>query len=127
MRRWVHGELGAGEHESFAEFGARVRRAVVDIVAAAGRGKTVAVVTSAGPTAIAAQLALELPDITALKQSWVVANTGVTEIKFRGEGGPAGLGPAGGEAQRSPLEMEMTLVVFNALPHLRERRLVTYR
>jgi broad specificity phosphatase PhoE len=107
MRRWVSGDLATGDTETFAEFAARVRRAVTDIVAAAGRGKTVAVVTSAGPTAIAAQLALEWPDVTALKQSWVVANTGVTEIKFRGD--------------------EMTLVVFNALPHLREPRLVTYR
>ena len=107
MLRWVGGELAGGEAETFAEFAARVRAAVRHILAAAGRGRTIAVVTSAGPTAIAAQMALEMSDAMALKQSWVVANTGVTELKFRGD--------------------EMTLVVFNGLPHVRERRLVTYR
>lgn len=107
MHRWVGGDLATDDTETFGEFAARVRAAIHDTVVAAGRGRTVAVVTSAGPTAIAAQMALDLPDPMALKQSWIVANTGVTEIRFRGD--------------------EMTLVVFNALPHIRERRLVTYR
>jgi broad specificity phosphatase PhoE len=107
MHKWVGGELAADDTESFGEFAARVRVAIHEIVAGAGRGRTVCVVTSAGPTAIACQMALDLPDPMALKQSWVVANTGTTEIKFRGD--------------------EMTLVVFNALPHIRDQRLVTYR
>ncbi len=107
MNRWVSGELAVEDTETFGEFAGRVRAALHEMMAVAGRGRTALVVTSGGPTGIAAQLALELPDAVALKLSWVVANTGVTEIKFRGD--------------------EMTLAVFNALPHLRERRLVTYR
>jgi broad specificity phosphatase PhoE len=107
MKRWLTGELLLEDTESFAEFAGRVRLALHEIMAAAGRGRTVAAVTSAGPTGIALQMALELSDAVALKQSWVVANTGMTEIKFRGD--------------------EMTLVAFNALPHLHERRLVTFR
>jgi broad specificity phosphatase PhoE len=107
MRRWVVGKLATEDTETFAEFAGRVRVAVHEVLSATGRGRTACIVTSAGPMSIAAQMALELSDVGALKQSWVVANTGVTEIKFRGD--------------------EMTLITFNALPHLRERRLITYR
>jgi broad specificity phosphatase PhoE len=107
MHRWVAGHLELGEDtESFAGFAARVRAALEDIMAAAGRGVTVGVVTSAGPTSIAAQMALELPDAVALKQSWVVANSALCELRFRRD--------------------ELTLIAFNALPHL-PRHLVTYR
>ena len=50
-----------------------------------GRGRTALVVTSAGPTSIAAQMALELGDALALKTSWIVANTGICDIRFRGD------------------------------------------
>jgi broad specificity phosphatase PhoE len=108
MRKWVAGELSGviGETESFQHFAARVRAALDDLVVSAGRGKTIAVFTSAGPTAVAAQMALEYSDAMALKMSWVVANSGVCDIKFR--------------------ETEMTLVAFNRLDHL-EARHVTYR
>jgi broad specificity phosphatase PhoE len=108
MRSWVAGELEEqiGATESFSAFAARVRGALDDIMARSGRGKTIAVVTSAGPTSIAAQMALELSDAVALKTSWVVANTGVTDIKWR--------------------DSEMTLVAFNGLNHL-EPRHITYR
>jgi broad specificity phosphatase PhoE len=108
MRSWVAGELAGtlGDTESFAAFAQRVRGALDDIMARAGRGKTVAVVTSAGPTAIAMQMALELSDAVALKLSWVVANTGVTDLRWR--------------------DSETSLVAFNTLAHL-EPSLVTYR
>jgi broad specificity phosphatase PhoE len=107
MRGWVAGELALDGTETFHEFSTRVTRALGAIMTAAGRRRTVVVVTSAGPTSIAAQMALELSDPVALKTSWVVANTGICDLRFR--------------------EDEMTLIAFNALPHLHERRLVTYR
>jgi broad specificity phosphatase PhoE len=108
MRSWVAGELAhaLGPTESFAQFSGRVRGALDDLMARGGRGKTIAVVTSAGPTAIAAQMALELSDAVALKLSWVVANSGVTDLKWR--------------------DSEMTLVTFNGVAHL-PTNLVTYR
>ena len=48
-----------------------------------------------------AQMALELSDAVALKMSWVVANTGLTDIRWR--------------------ESEMSLIAFNALAHLEPR------
>lgn len=108
MHRWVAGDpdLELGDTESFAAFAARCRAAYQEIVAASGRGVVVCAVTSAGPTSIACQMALELTDPVALKLSWVVANSAVTELRFRDD--------------------ELTLVAFNSVPHL-PRRLVTYR
>jgi broad specificity phosphatase PhoE len=107
MHRWVAGDLELhAETEAFADFAARARASFEDIMAAAGRGVSVAVVTSGGPTAIACQMALELSDPVALKTSWVVANSALTELRYR--------------------EGELTLVAFNALPHL-PRHLVTFR
>lgn len=108
MRSWVAGELAhsLGPTESFASFASRVRGALDDIMAGAGRGKTVAVITSAGPMSIAAQMALELADAVALKLSWIVANSAITDIRWR--------------------ESEMNLITFNALPHLAPS-LITYR
>jgi broad specificity phosphatase PhoE len=107
MRSWLAGELDTDGLETWHEFAGRVGAALRGIMDRVGRGRTALVVTSAGPTSIAAQLALELSDAMALKTSWIVANTGVCDLRFRGA--------------------EMTLISFNGLPHLRERRLVTYR
>ncbi len=107
MRGWLAGELDTDGTETWHDFAGRVRRSFGQIMERAGRGKTVLVVTSAGPSSIAAQMALELSDAVALKTSWIIANTGVCDIRFRGD--------------------EMTLLAMNALPHLGERRLITYR
>jgi broad specificity phosphatase PhoE len=106
MHRWAAGDPDLDGTESFAAFGARVRAAFEDIMAAAGRGTTVGVVTSAGPTSIAVQMALELGDAVALKASWVVANSAITDLRFRDD--------------------ELSLISFNATPHL-PRLLITYR
>jgi len=107
MHGWVRGAHDHPEVESFPAFAARVNAALRGIIAGAGRGRTLLVSTSAGPVSIALQLTLDLAAPVALRQSWVVANTAITEIKFR--------------------EDEVTLVSFNGTPHLPERRLITYR
>jgi broad specificity phosphatase PhoE len=106
MHRWVAGDLELGETESYESFTARCRAAFEDIMAATGRGATACVVTSAGPTAVACQMALELTDPVALKLGWVVGNSALTDLRFRDD--------------------ELTLISFNAMPHL-PRRLITYR
>jgi broad specificity phosphatase PhoE len=107
MNGWVRGAHDHPEVESFAAFSARVTDALRGIIAGAGRGRTLLVSTSAGPVAIALQMTLDLAGPVALRQSWVVANTAITEIKFRDD--------------------EVTLVSFNGTPHLPERPLITYR
>jgi broad specificity phosphatase PhoE len=106
--RWARGELDSGALESFAAFQARVRRALADIMERQGRGKQVAVITSGGPIAMAMQMALGLADEAALRVAWVISNTGVSEFRYR-------------DSER------ITLVRFNAIPHLPDHALLTYR
>ncbi|MCP4247678.1 MAG: histidine phosphatase family protein, partial [bacterium] len=62
--------------------------------------------TSGGATAAAVGLALGLDDEKVLELSWRVRNGSLTELLFSGD--------------------RLTLDTFNATPHLREKRLVTY-
>jgi broad specificity phosphatase PhoE len=106
VTRWAAAEIVVDGAGSFADFSARVRGALADVMAREGRGRTVCVVTSAGPTSCAMQMALGLTDPMAMKLSWVVANSSVTELKWR--------------------EDVCSLISFNTLPHL-QPRMVTYR
>jgi broad specificity phosphatase PhoE len=118
VQRWARGELESGELESgelegdalesFAAFQGRVRRGLTDIMEREGRGKQVAVITSGGPIAMAMQMALGLADEVALRVAWVISNTGLSEFRYR-------------DSER------IALVRFNAVPHLPDHALLTYR
>ena len=69
-----------------------------------GRG---IVVTSGGPVGMAMQLALGLTDEMAMRMTSVVANSAMTSLRRR-DGG-------------------YLLTSFNALPHLRDPKLITFR
>jgi broad specificity phosphatase PhoE len=104
-RRWVRGELGHEDVESWPAFRARVRRAL-ERIAAVGRGKRALVVTSAGAVASAVAEVLGVrDDEKVLDLSWAAYNASMTELAFAGE--------------------RWGLRTFNATPHLREPQLVT--
>jgi broad specificity phosphatase PhoE len=104
-RRWVLGEVGHSEVESWTDFRARIARAMARI-AAIGRGKTALVFTSAGAVASATGEALGLRDEQrVLDLSWALYNGSITELDFTGE--------------------RWGLRSFNATGHLGDRRLVT--
>jgi len=107
MMGWLAGEIDTDGSETWGDIAGRDRGALRHAMDKTGRSRTALVVTSAGPTSIAAQVAMELSDAMALKTSWIVANTGVCDLRFR--------------------DGQTTLYAFNGLPHLPERRLVTYR
>jgi broad specificity phosphatase PhoE len=104
-RRWVLGEVGHSEVESWADFRARVGRAMIRI-GAVGRGKTALVFTSAGAVASAVADALALRDEQrVLDLSWALYNGSVTELDFT--------------------ESRWGLRSFNSTAHLGDKRLVT--
>lgn len=107
VARWIRGELSAAHIEPFASFRERVRRGLAGIMAAEGRSRNVAVVTSGGPVCMALQWALGLADEVALQQGWVIGNASVSEFRYR-------------DAQA------LSLVAFNGLHHL-EASHITYR
>jgi broad specificity phosphatase PhoE len=104
-RRWVRGEIGHDDVESWSAFRARIAIALGKI-AAVGRGKTALVFTSAGAVAAATGEALGVRDEEkVLDLSWSLYNGSMTELDFTGE--------------------KWGLRTFNATPHLRDKRLLT--
>ena len=84
-RRWVRGEIGHDEVESWTAFRARIGRAMARI-AEVGRGKTAIVFTSAGAVAAATAEALDVRDEErVLDLSWSLYNGSMTELDFTGE------------------------------------------
>ncbi len=83
-RLWVRGELAleGTAFEPWPEFRERVHDTLEGLIAAEGRGKTVAVITSSGPVAVAAGRALGLDDERTMALSWLVQNIAVTEVLY---------------------------------------------
>lgn len=102
VRAWIEARFDfAGE--SFADFGARVRRAVEDLPARSN----VAVVTSATPIALAVGLALDLAPRRVMQLAGAQCNTAFGEV--------------------DPRPGDTRVVSFNNIPHLAEPRLRTLR
>jgi broad specificity phosphatase PhoE len=109
MARWMNDALDTTGLESFGGFIARVQAVLDDIVRSEGRGKQILVVSSAGTISAALGLVLGTPPEVTLRLGYVMANTAVNAIKYRDP-------------------RELTLISFNALPHLADDAgLVTYR
>jgi broad specificity phosphatase PhoE len=104
---WARGELDTGELETFALFTERVGVGVRRVMAAEGRGRHVALVTSGGPISVTVGGCLGLGGERMLKLSWVIANASLTELRWRGTD-------------------DLTLFGFNSTHHL-DNGLVTYR
>lgn len=104
---WLRGELEVEGVEPWAAFRERVRGALKHIVAQPGNGRRVAVFTSGGVIGLAVQTALQAPEAKALEINWRVRNCSLTEFTF----------------SRDRLAFDS----FNALPHLDDPALITYR
>ena len=107
MNRWITGELDSPEVESWTAFRERVQRALRSITLVGAKGRRVAAFTSGGPIGVAVQIALDAPDRTGLEVNWRVRNCSLTEFVFSGE--------------------RLSLDSFNAIPHLDDPALRTFR
>jgi broad specificity phosphatase PhoE len=106
LQLWARGDVRGSGVESWLEFRARVRKAL-SIVRADGRGRRIAVFTSAGPVAAAVQLALGADDDTAVSMAFRVRNSSFSQFLFSGN--------------------RFSLASFNETPHLSDAALVTVR
>ena len=111
MLRWIAGDLSSPQVESWREFRARVERGLRRITGGdAGdrtRGRRIAAFTSGGPIGVAVQMALDAPDRSGLELNWRVRNCSLTEFVFSGD--------------------RLSLDSFNAIPHLDDPALWTFR
>jgi broad specificity phosphatase PhoE len=103
---WVRGEFDASEVETWQMFESRVRRGLDQVRNHGAKGASIVVFSSAGPTAIAVQMAHGLEPLQTLELAWLVRNSACSEFLFSGD--------------------RFSLLGFNAVPHL-DPALVTYR
>jgi broad specificity phosphatase PhoE len=107
MKAWIRGEGDPRQPGSWQEFKTRVLRALTSIMEQKPGGRRVAVFTSGGPISVTVQLALGLSDEKAIEINWALRNGSVTEFLFTKD--------------------RFTLDTFNALPHIPDRSLWSYR
>lgn len=107
LLKWAREEYAHEELETFAGFIGRVRDSYERVTLSGANGQRVAVFTSGGPTAVAMHMALNTSLETTLELAWQVRNGSFTEFQFTSG--------------------RFTLNTFNAIPHLAEPRLWTYR
>ena len=105
--KWVDGAILVPDVESFSDFCARVGRGLSQVASSKSRGGRVAVFSSGGPIAVAMQRALHLSPQDTLRVAWMSQNCSYSKFLFSGDG--------------------FTLSAFNALPHLDDATLLTYR
>ncbi|HZS05466.1 MAG TPA: histidine phosphatase family protein [Blastocatellia bacterium] len=106
MGAWIGG-TEAENLESWRSFHDRVRRGIARVTAAEASGRRVVVFTSGGPISVAVQTATQAPEHMAVELNWRVRNCSLTEIIYTRD--------------------RFTLDVFNAVPHLGDSALLTYR
>ena len=107
VHAWAKGELEADQIESFDSFESRVVDGIEKIISREGRQKNIAIVTSGGPVSISMKLALSLDPINTLNLGWVVANSSFSEYRYT--------------------DKKISLVKFNAWPHIQSKELLTFR
>jgi broad specificity phosphatase PhoE len=106
MSRWLEGTVEANGVESWPAFRSRVWGAIQRQMGGLP-SRRLAVFTSGGPIGLAVQSSLQAPARSFLDVNWRMRNTSITQFVF----------------DRSRL----TLDSFNAIPHLDEGSLWTYR
>jgi len=110
LSRWINNPEGLEGVETWPAFTRRVLDGLLKIIREAGRGKTIALVTSGGPLAALLQKALSLSDLEAIDLAWQIRNASVSTFKFS--------------------EDRFTLASYNSVAHLelqRDPSLITYR
>lgn len=104
---WVNEDISVPSVETWQEFSARVHRGLTDFLAESSKGELAVIFTSGGPIAIAVQRALHLSALDTLQIAWMSRNCSLTEFLFSRD--------------------RFTLSCFNALPHVDDEALLTYR
>jgi broad specificity phosphatase PhoE len=105
MQRWAAGTVSGPE--SFVDFTARVQNGLRSIMAEQGRGRSIAVVTSAGAIAAVLMHLLDLTSERMLRLCLGLRNTSYSELRFRGD--------------------EISVISVNEVPHLIDPAHRTFR
>lgn len=104
---WVRGEVLSPRVESFRDFHARVQRGLRRIQQESASGSRVAVFSSGGAISVSTQIATRAHEEMVLDFNWRIRNAALNEFVFS--------------------KQRFTLDSFNAIPHLEDPKLHTYR
>jgi broad specificity phosphatase PhoE len=105
--KWVEGEIPSNSVESWRDFSARVDSGLSRFLRGGLANERVALFTSGGPIGLAVQRALDLSSRNALRVSWMAQNCSFSEFLYSSD--------------------RFTMNSFNAVPHLDDASLQTYR
>ena len=106
-RHWCSGEFDMPEVESWTQFRARVQSGLAHIRKGAGAGKNIVAITSGGPICATVADVMNLAPLIAIELLWLSRNCSFSEFLFSAD--------------------RYSMHSFNSIPHLDERRLLTYR
>ena len=93
--------------EPWKNFCARVNRGLSSFLSAGGSREQVAIFSSGGPTSVAVQRALALTPLKTVQLSWMVRNCAYSEFVYSSD--------------------RFSLGAFNAIPHIEDEAMRTYR
>jgi broad specificity phosphatase PhoE len=105
--KWVDGQIPSHSVEPWRDFAARVNSGLKKFLEAGAQSERVAIFTSGGPIGLAVQRSLDLSAQNALRVSWMAQNSSFSEFLYSSD--------------------RFTLSSFNAVPHLDDPALQTYR
>jgi broad specificity phosphatase PhoE len=106
MAQWVRDEIKVPDVEAFSTFDQRVREAR-EAITSDPASRRVAVFTSGGPIGACVQAVMRAPSLVAMEINWRVRNTSITELLYSRD--------------------RISLDVFNAVPHLPDPALLSFR
>jgi broad specificity phosphatase PhoE len=105
--KWVDGKIPSNGVEPWRDFCARVNSGLKQFLSGGAPSERVAIFTSGGPIGLAVQRSLDLSAQNALRVSWMAQNSSFSEFLYSPD--------------------RFTLSSFNAVPHLDDPALQTYR
>lgn len=106
MTHWMAGTLTSPEVEPWRNFQTRVSRAIDGVTSRTG-SRRVVVFTSGGPIGATVQRVVNAPPVSGIDINWRVRNSSITEFIFS--------------------DQRITLDMFNAIPHLEDPALHSFR
>lgn len=106
-RRWCTGIFDTPNVETWSEFRQRIGSAIDNLRQSAARSSHTVVFTSGGPIAASVAYALDLPHEKAIEFVWLSRNCSYAQFLFTGD--------------------RFSMHAFNAIPHLDDLSLFTYR
>lgn len=106
LKKWAKGKLYLDGYESFVDFKTRCQQAYQTLLEGMEGNQSGIVISSGGTIGVLTGILLGISDEKMMELNWQVINTSITEFQYS--------------------KGQFFLKGFNAIPHLNEKKLITY-